>query len=32
MTQFTPENLTAPTLQRIGLAVEDHATFELLGV
>jgi len=32
MTQFTTENLTAPTLQRIGLAVEDHATFELLGV
>jgi hypothetical protein len=32
MTQFTPEELTAPTLQRIGHAVEDHATFDLLGV
>jgi hypothetical protein len=32
MTQFTPEELTTPTLRRIGRAVEDHATFELLGV
>jgi thiamine kinase-like enzyme len=32
MTQFTPEELTTPTLQRIGRAVEDHGTFELLGV
>jgi hypothetical protein len=32
MTQFTPEELTTPTLRRIGHAVEDHATFELLGV
>ena len=32
MTQFTPEELTTPTLQRLGYAVEDHATFELLGV
>jgi hypothetical protein len=32
MTQFTPEELTTPTLRRIGHAVEDHGTFELLGV
>jgi hypothetical protein len=32
MTQFTPEELTTATLQRLGHAVEDHATFELLGV
>jgi len=32
MTQFTPEELTTPTLRRIGQAVEDHATFDLLGV
>jgi hypothetical protein len=32
MTQFTPEELTTPTLRRIGHAVEDHSTFELLGV
>ena len=32
MTQFTPEELTTITLRRLGRAVEDHATFELLGV
>jgi streptomycin 6-kinase len=32
MTQFTPEELTTPTLRRIGHAVEDHGTFGLLGV
>jgi thiamine kinase-like enzyme len=32
MTQFTPEELTTPTLRRIGHAVEDHGTFDLLGV
>jgi len=32
MTQFTPEELTTATLQRLGHAVEDHSTFELLGV
>jgi hypothetical protein len=32
MTQYTPEELTTATLQRIGHAVEDHGTFELLGV
>jgi hypothetical protein len=32
MTQFTPEELTTATLQRLGHAVEDHATFDLLGV
>jgi aminoglycoside phosphotransferase (APT) family kinase protein len=32
MTQFTPEELTTATLQRLGHAVEDHHTFELLGV
>ena len=32
MTQFTPEELTTITLRRLGRAVEDHHTFELLGV
>ncbi len=32
MTQYTPEALTTATLQRLGHAVEDHGTFELLGV
>ena len=32
MTQYTPEELTTATLQRLGQAVEDHGTFELLGV
>ncbi|HEX4218767.1 MAG TPA: phosphotransferase [Acidimicrobiales bacterium] len=32
MTQYTPEELTTATLQRLGRAVEDHGTFELLGV
>jgi aminoglycoside phosphotransferase (APT) family kinase protein len=32
MTQFTPEELTTITLRRLGHAVEDHGTFELLGV
>ena len=32
MTQYTPEELTTATLQRLGHAVEDHETFELLGV
>ncbi len=32
MTQYTPEELTTATLRRLGHAVEDHGTFELLGV
>ena len=32
MTQFTPEDLTTATIRRLGHAVEDHGTFELLGV
>jgi Phosphotransferase enzyme family len=32
MTQYTPEELTTATLRRLGHAVEDHETFELLGV
>lgn len=32
MTQYTPEELTTITLQRLGHAVEDHGTFELLRV
>jgi hypothetical protein len=32
MTQYTPEELTTKTLRRLGHAVEDHRTFELLGV
>ncbi len=31
MTQFTPEPITTATLQRLGHAVEDHQSFELLG-
>jgi hypothetical protein len=32
MTQYTPEELTTITLQRLGHAVEDHGTFGLLRV
>jgi aminoglycoside phosphotransferase (APT) family kinase protein len=32
MTQFTPEELTTNTIRRLGHAVEDNGTFELLGV
>lgn len=32
MTQYTPEELTTATIRRLGHAVEDHETFDLLGV
>jgi hypothetical protein len=32
MTQYTREELTTATLRRLGAAVEDNETFELLGV
>ena len=32
MTQYTPEELTTKTVRRLGHAVEDHETFERLGV
>lgn len=32
MTQYTPEAFTTKTVRRLGHAVEDHKTFELLGV
>jgi hypothetical protein len=32
MPQYTREELTTATLRRLGAAVEDNETFELLGV
>jgi hypothetical protein len=32
MTQYTPEELTTKTVRRLGHAIEDNETFELLGV
>jgi hypothetical protein len=32
MTQYTPEELTTKTVRRLGHAIEDNKTFELLGV